>query len=134
MAEEAGEDGSWDVIAKKYYGALLSWGSSVAKGHKVEVLMQAILKDIDNLSKRPLFKVATFTQVSKLQDAIEKLSKVEPSVPDSELDELSKANIQNNTNGGTGVQNNVYGNITGSHFGHGNQYNISGGTHSHGTK
>lgn len=120
---------TWEVVVKKYCSALLTWGSTLAKSRKVEILMRDILKDVDLLSQHRLFQTATFTQVAGIQDAIERLSQIEPSISDSELEVPTQSNIQNIATGGRGMQNNNYGDNQQANFGSGHQFNISGNGH-----
>lgn len=92
--------------------------------------MENILKDVDLLSHHCLFQTATFTQVAQIEEAIQRLFRVEPSISDSELDTYAQSNIQSIAEGGHGMQNNNYG-PQNANLGPGNQYNISGSGHHH---
>lgn len=98
----------------------------LGKAHRVEALMQDILKGLKKLAINQLFKTATQSQIAGLEEAIQGLSKVEPSVPDSDFEDSGTLNVtQNVAQGGTGnqavnregKQENVFG----------NQFNTSGG-------
>ena len=96
--------------------------------------MQDILKDVDLLSQHRLFQTATFTQMAGIQDSIERLFRIEPSISDAELEVPTRLNIQNIANGGHGMQNNDYGDNQQVNVGSGHLFNISGdGTHYYGT-
>ncbi|RYP51033.1 hypothetical protein DL768_003533 [Monosporascus sp. mg162] len=56
----------------------------LGKAHRVETLMQGILRDLDALATNQLFRTATRSQMAELKEAINQLSKVESSVPDSD--------------------------------------------------
>ncbi|KAH7124342.1 WD domain-containing protein [Dactylonectria macrodidyma] len=73
----------------------------LGKAHRVETLMQGILRGLDALATNQLFKTATRSQMAQLKDAIDQLSNVESSVPDSDF-EGSMTNSQNIASGGTG--------------------------------
>ncbi|KAJ6438047.1 MYB DNA-binding domain-containing protein [Purpureocillium lavendulum] len=55
------------------------------KAHRVETLMRGVLKGLDALATTQLFRTATQSQVALLRDAIEQLSNLESSVPDSDF-------------------------------------------------
>ncbi|KAL6406443.1 Ankyrin repeat, PH and SEC7 domain containing protein secG [Ilyonectria robusta] len=88
------KDGS---VVDFYRTSLLRLG----KAHRVETLMQGILRGLDALATNQLFKTATRSQITQLKEAIDQLSNVESSVPDSDF-EGSMANSQNIASGGTG--------------------------------
>ncbi|KAH7113408.1 WD domain-containing protein [Dactylonectria macrodidyma] len=88
------EDGS---VLNFYRTSLLRLG----KAHRVETLMQGILGGLDALAANQLFRTATQSQMAELKEAIDQLSKVESSVPDSDF-EGSMTNSQNIASGGTG--------------------------------
>jgi hypothetical protein len=102
----------WSAIVLFYRSQVLKFGTA-AKAHRVESLMQSILKDLQNLAVNHLFKVATKSDVDSLESAIKKLSEMEraePSLPDSDFD--SNTNISQTISG----------------QGKGNQFNNTGGT------
>lgn len=57
----------------------------LVKEHRVEDLMQDILRDIQVLVGNQTLRLATKEQVELLQKAIEELSQVKPSIPDSKF-------------------------------------------------
>jgi hypothetical protein len=75
----------------------------LGKAHRVETLMQGVLRDLNVLGINQLFKTATQSQVVRLEEAVQQLSSVESSVPDSEFGG-SITNTQNIGSGGTGHQ------------------------------
>jgi hypothetical protein len=94
--------------------------------------MQDILKGLKELAINQLFKTATQSQIARLEETIQGLSKVEPSVPDSDFENSGTLNVtQNVAQGGTGnqavnregQQENVFG----------NQFKLSGGNMNFGT-
>jgi hypothetical protein len=72
----------------------------LGKAHRVETLMRGILRDLDALATNQLFKTATQSQTAQLKEAIDQLSKVKSSVPDSDFESRMTGPIQN-TYGGT---------------------------------
>ena len=80
----------------------------LGKAHRVETLMQGILRDLDALATNRLFRVATQSQIAELKEAVDQLSNVESSVPDSDFDSLG-TNFQHIAPGGTGYQSNITG-------------------------
>ena len=89
------------------------------KAHRAEILMQDILNCLKKLAINQLFKTATQSQIARLEEAIRGLSRVEPSVPDSDFDVSGALNVtQNVSQGGTGnqavnrggTQENIFGN------------------------
>jgi N-terminal domain on NACHT_NTPase and P-loop NTPases len=91
------EDGS----VLDFYRAILH---RLGKAHRVETLMQGILKGLKAVAINQLFRTATQSQVAKLEEAIDKLSRVESSVPDSDFDSFGTHINQNVAEGGTGNQ------------------------------
>jgi len=91
------KDGS---ILDFYRTTLLRLG----KAHRVETLMQDILKGLKALAANHIFKTATQSQMAKLEEAINKLSHVESSVPDSDFESFGTHVNQNIADGGTGNQ------------------------------
>ncbi|KAH7108965.1 hypothetical protein EDB81DRAFT_769315 [Dactylonectria macrodidyma] len=79
----------------------------LGKAHRVETLMRGILKGLDALATNQLFKTATQSQMAQLKEAIDQLSNVESSVPDSDFE--SGTNSQHIASGGTGYQSNITG-------------------------
>ncbi|RYP60682.1 hypothetical protein DL771_010422 [Monosporascus sp. 5C6A] len=80
----------------------------LGKAHRVETLMQGILKGLDALATNQLFRTATQSQMAELKEAIDQLSNVESSVPDSDFENLG-TNSQHIASGGTGFQSNITG-------------------------
>ncbi|EFY95448.1 hypothetical protein X797_009246 [Metarhizium robertsii] len=76
----------------------------LGKAHRVENLMQGILRDLDALATNQLFKTATRSQMALLKEAIDQLSHVESSVPDSDFDGPGTNLNQSISSGGTGYQ------------------------------
>ncbi|KAH7124971.1 hypothetical protein B0J13DRAFT_531240 [Dactylonectria estremocensis] len=80
------EDGS---ILTFYRSSLLHLG----KAHRVETLMQGILRGLDALATNQLFKTATQSQMAQLKGAIVQLSNVESSILDSDFEGSVTQNI-----------------------------------------
>lgn len=95
----------------------------LGKAHRVEVLMQSILKSINALATHSLFRTATKNQVLELKEAIDKLSKVPSSVPDSEFEGSGTTMNQSIADGGIGYQNHFSGAGQNIHNGTGTQVN-----------
>lgn len=110
-----------------YRSSLLCLGN-LGKGNRVEKLMQGILTDLNVLATNQLFRAATQSQMIELKGAIEQLSNVESSVPDSDF-ESSGTNYLNVASGGTGYQSNITGQDHKINSGSGEQYNVSGTGH-----
>lgn len=126
----------WSAIVLFYRSQVLNFGTA-AKAHRVESLMQSILKDLQNFAVNHLFKVATKSdvdslkndiksQIDGLESAIKKLSEMErtePSLPDSDFD--SNRNISQNISGqGKG---NMFNNMGGTMTNHtGPEFNAQG--------
>ncbi|KAH7141570.1 hypothetical protein B0J13DRAFT_557045 [Dactylonectria estremocensis] len=125
-----------DIFEKVEKGTKKAKGGSVldlyrtfllrlGKAHRVEALMQGILRGLDALATNQLFKTATQSQMAQLKEAIDQLSNVESSVPDSDFESSGTHITQNVAQGGTAKQ--VF--STGGHmeniFGH--QFNSGGG-------
>ncbi|RKK27470.1 hypothetical protein BFJ67_g16105 [Fusarium oxysporum f. sp. cepae] len=97
---KSAKDGS---VLEFYRTSLLRLG----KANRVETLMRGILKDLDALATNQLFKAATQSQMAQLNEAIDRLSNVESSVPDSDFE--SAPNSQYIASGGKGYQSNITG-------------------------
>ncbi|KAK1464153.1 hypothetical protein CMEL01_12914 [Colletotrichum melonis] len=84
----------WSALVKFYHNKVVPLG----KAHKVESLMQDILKKLKVLAIRQIFKASTELQkqVGGLEDAIRSLSEVDPSLPDSDFDAASNNISMNN--------------------------------------
>jgi N-terminal domain on NACHT_NTPase and P-loop NTPases len=87
---------------------------NLGKQQRVEELMKGIMNDVQALASNRIFSTATQSQVEELKVAIQKLMKMEPSVPDHvfQVSGDYNQNISNNIN-----------------TVHGNQYNTAGDTH-----
>lgn len=104
----------WPALVNSYRTMMLRMG----KAHRVEVLMQGILNGLRALVVHQLFKLATKAQVDRLEEAIRKLSEIEPSLPDSDFEPSSTSFAQNVSEGGKanmfnsvgGPQTNKFGN------------------------
>ncbi len=119
--EKVGRDAKDGSVLDFYRATLLRLG----KAHRVETLMQDILEGLKALAVNRLFRTATQSQMAKLEKAIDKLSHVESSVPDSAFESSGTNVTQNVAQGGAGNQavssrgqmENVFG----------NQFNSGGG-------
>lgn len=80
--EDNGEAQDWSSLAKFYHKVVAPMG----KAHRVETLMTAIMNSLKALAIHQMFKAATQPQIGKLEEAIKALSRVEPSIPDSEFE------------------------------------------------
>ncbi|KAL8364974.1 hypothetical protein RB595_003997 [Gaeumannomyces hyphopodioides] len=110
---------SWARVRGWYREALHG-----VKGHLVETLMNGILEDVKKLSLHEIFRLATQEDVKHIQEALEELSKVKPSLDDSEFE--SKGSIYANqtvAEGAFGQQNNPSG---GSNSFISGKYNVTG--------
>jgi hypothetical protein len=103
----------WADFVSSYRTAMLRMG----KAHRVEVLMKGILDGLRGLATHQLFTLATKAQVDKLEDAIKKLSKVEPSLPDSDFESNSPSFTQNVSADGDGKMFNSVGGPQNINFG-----------------
>ncbi|KAF6812719.1 hypothetical protein CSOJ01_05015 [Colletotrichum sojae] len=90
----------WSAFVRFYRKKIAPLG----KAHKVEALMQDILKKLKVLAIHQIFKsYAEFqSQVEKLEKAIKALSEVEPSLPDSDFDGAATSYTQNNSDNARG--------------------------------
>jgi len=90
----------WSAIASFYRTMVLRLG----KAHRVETLMQDILNGLKGLTMNQVFRSASQTQIERLEDAIKKLSEVEPSIKESDF-EHGRANLTMHiASGGKGNQ------------------------------
>lgn len=89
-----------DSVLNIYRTCLLRFG----KAHRVEALMQGILRGLDALATNQLFKTTTQRQMALLKEAIEQLSTLQTSVPDSDLASTGTSLTQSIATGGTGYQ------------------------------
>lgn len=95
----------------------------LGKAHRVETLMQGILRSLDALATNRLFKAATQSQVAQLQEAIDMLSKVRSSVPDSDFEGSGAILKQSIAAGGKGYQSHYSGQGQHINSGSGKQFN-----------
>jgi len=93
----------------RYKKAIIQFG----KDHMVEVLMKSLLEDVRKLAEPDAIKSATKVQLEKLSEAIEVVSKLEPSIRDD-----SNGNPATYVHHGSGPQN--------IHTGHGHINSVSG--------
>jgi hypothetical protein len=77
--ESNGETKDWSSLAKFYHKIVVPMG----KAHRVETLMSAMMNSLKALAIHQVFKAATQPQIGKLEEAIQGLLQVEPSIPDS---------------------------------------------------
>ncbi|KAL2686827.1 hypothetical protein Neosp_004369 [[Neocosmospora] mangrovei] len=121
-----GKDGS---VVDFYRARVLRLG----KRHRVESLMQDLMRGLESLAVNRLFKTATQSQLTRLEEAIAELSQAESSVPDS-MFEGSRApkTVQHIAQGGHGNQAVNQGQNQQNAFG-ANQYNSQGGAMNFGT-
>lgn len=106
------EDAEGKSVKAIYRTLVLKLG----KAHKVEALMDAIMKDVQVLAADRVFQTATQAQVEKLQQAIEELAKMKPSVPDHYFDAATRGFSHSgegdlNVQYGDGDMNNVKGDM-----------------------
>ncbi|KAK7416538.1 hypothetical protein QQX98_005142 [Neonectria punicea] len=98
---------NWARVRVWYRDALRS-----IKAHRVESLMTNILKGVEKLAWNEVFKLATQEDLESVKQVIEELSKVEPSLDDSDFDTTGAIHAnqtvaeganaqQNNTQGGS---------------------------------
>lgn len=85
----------------RYYKA----ARAIGKGGRVETLMRGVLEDLQLLSINHTMKVVTEDQVKELKEAIEAVSKLEPSIPDEEFEDTGRTF----NNYGSGPMNNPIG-------------------------
>lgn len=95
----------------------------LGKAHRVESLMQGILRGLKALAINQLFRTATQSQIVQLEQAIDRLSSVESSVPDSDFESYVTNITQNIAEGGTGNQPINRGHAQHNNFGTGKQFN-----------
>jgi len=93
----------WSALDDFYRKRVLTLG----KANRVETLMQGMLDDLKNLTMNQVFRLASQRQVEmlekRLMEAIDKLSKVEPSIDDAEFEKGGGNTInQTNKDGGEG--------------------------------
>jgi hypothetical protein len=99
--EEGGKKAKdWAALASLYRRTVLHLG----KAHRVETLMQGILTGLKGLAIHRVFSTENQEQMDKLERALESLSKVEPSLNDSDFDRSGTQLNQDIATGGTGNQ------------------------------
>lgn len=97
----------WEKIRVTYHKALRG-----IKTHRVESLMKDILEDLQKLALSRSFMPTMQKDLKAIQNAIEELSKVEPSLADSEFESSGTIHAsQNVAEGATAQQNNVQGGV-----------------------
>jgi hypothetical protein len=97
----------WAKLRTAYHKALRG-----VKASRVEHLMMDILEGLKKLAFSQVFKSATQHDIQTLEKAIRDLSKVEPSLPDSEFGTDGQIHAsQHNAPGAMAQQNNVQGGI-----------------------
>lgn len=95
----------WAKVSAIYHKAIRG-----IKAHRVETLMDEILKGVKRLALNQLFKTAMQKDLKAIEKAIEELSKVEPSLADSDFDALGTINAsQTIATGATAYQYNMQG-------------------------
>ncbi|KAK2595214.1 hypothetical protein QQS21_007067 [Conoideocrella luteorostrata] len=110
------KDGS---VLELYRNSLLRLG----KTHRVETLMQGILRGLDALATNQLFRLAAQSHMAQLKEAINRLSTMEPSIPDSDFDSSSTIFNQSIHSNGAGYQIHNSGHDHKTNIGSGKQYN-----------
>lgn len=100
ILEKVGQDAKDGSALDIYRTTLLRLG----KAHRVETLMQGILKALQDLAVNQSFRTATQSQMAALKEAVDKLSNVESSVPDSDFVSPLTHNTQHVSAGGVGNQ------------------------------
>jgi hypothetical protein len=104
----------------------------LGKAHRVEVLMKDILEGLKKLAINQLFKTATQSQMAGLEKAIQALSEVEPSMPDSDFEGSGPLSVTQNV--GERATGNQAINRGGNHENvFGNKFQSQGGAMSFGT-
>ncbi|MCJ1325708.1 hypothetical protein MMC10_002371 [Thelotrema lepadinum] len=120
----------WSVVS--IYHSTLQNAGRMTKAHRVEALMQDIMNKLKALAINQVFKTATQAQVGRLEVAIQELAKVEPSIPDADLDDAGSLNAtQNVAAGGKGNQAINRGGHQDNTFGH--RFDTGGGKMTFGT-
>ncbi|EFR04564.1 ankyrin repeat protein [Nannizzia gypsea CBS 118893] len=91
---------SWDIVSPLYHKALRGKGA-----HRAEKLMRTIFQGLEEMAQQRVFKTAMQKDVKALEEAIEGLSKVEPSLPDADFEAGGTNVTQNNATGAFGQLN-----------------------------
>jgi hypothetical protein len=86
--EQQKDANEWSALVNLYRKTVVYLG----KSHKVETLMQELLDNLRCLAIHQLFKVNNQGLATKLENAINELSAVEPSLPDSDF-ETKEVNV-----------------------------------------
>ncbi|KAF3902587.1 hypothetical protein ABW21_db0207830 [Orbilia brochopaga] len=108
LQEKCQHDGGptiWKKMQGTYHRVLAG-----AKANRVETLMEDILKSIKMLALNQVFKLAMAQDLTDIDNSINKIASVEPSLPDSEFEGSGTINAQQTVaSGAHGQQNNVQG-------------------------
>lgn len=95
----------WRRLRVVYHGALRG-----RKAHRVETLMHTIMNSLKKLALSRVFKTPMQNDVKAIETALNKLSKVEPSLEDAEFDHPAPINAsQAVAEGASAYQNNSHG-------------------------
>lgn len=108
--------GESDTRKRRYSKTLYRLG----QGNKVEELMESIVEDVQLIVNHDIVQPSRLQQNSELEQVIEEMKSVKPSLPDDELpnmDFTSGGGVQmNNFNGGSGQQINNNASVGIQHF------------------
>jgi hypothetical protein len=103
-----------EVVAEQKLSRYVRYKSAVqekGEGHKLEVLIRGMMQDVCNLAENNMVKAVTEQQIQGLRDAMDKLSKMEPSVPSEDSGHtFSSHDTSHQFNAIGGTQNNNPGN------------------------
>ncbi|KAF3937074.1 hypothetical protein ABW19_dt0204540 [Dactylella cylindrospora] len=88
IEKEKKDAGDWSVL-----GLYRTTVRKLGKASRVESLMQEILKSLKDLAINQIFKSVTQSQITSLEDAIDKLSNVEPSLPDTDFEDSGRVGM-----------------------------------------
>ncbi|KAL8295725.1 hypothetical protein RB597_009191 [Gaeumannomyces tritici] len=102
---------------ERYVSIIQGWG----KKGRVEDLLKNIMEDVMLLANHQMVAATSQGQIRKLEQAVEDLDKVDPSVPDHMLEGRTDVYV-----GGTGAQNNQIHHTTNTYSGSSSSYAISG--------
>ncbi|KAL8417027.1 hypothetical protein RB596_007224 [Gaeumannomyces avenae] len=102
---------------ERYVSIIQGWG----KKGRVEDLLKNIMEDVMLLANHQMVSATSQGQIRKLEQAVEDLDKVDPSVPDHMLERRTDVYV-----GGTGAQNNQIHHTTNTYSGSSSSYAISG--------
>lgn len=96
---------SWTKVRAAYCRVLAG-----VKAHRVETVMEDILKSTKRLALNQVFQAATKGDLKEIEKAIEELARVQPSLDDSDFDGAEGITASMTiASGGKGQQNNVQG-------------------------